>query len=330
MEKHEFTKNIEKMVDPIEVGTIHFMQSYAKMIPPAFQYRMIENGAKKSPYMGFVVEPYSFFLCYEIKDTEWAKRLLPDNYELIPTKIFDQDEEAKYYGIFGSFNVHTSAFWGARMELYIIAQNRETGLLSWVIIDYDTNTVSFDEKQGLATGNTQTCIVTTNYQGEIIIDIHGQKDNRRLSVAGDITNGSMQKLNQRLWLEGNLSVTYGRELSNNKGTPFAVVFNPKEVEQAYAIANADIQIEANTWYPGLFEKEPSKIVCFPFAQHFLADSPGHFTQIKDEEELRKQLAEIDFEHVPRYSSKSLKKAFQFGQGISIIVIILLVFFLIVK
>lgn len=330
MERHKFIKQIEKMVDPIEVGTIHFMQSYAKTIPTKMQYRMIENGAKKSPYMGFVVEPYSFFLCYEITDIVWAQNLLPDHYELIPTKIFEQDAEAKYYGIFGSFNVHTSAFWGSRMELYIVAENKETGLLSWVIIDYDTNTVSFDEKQGLATGNTKTCIITTNYQGEVIIDIHGKKDNRILTVTSDITHGVMQKLDQRLWLEGNLSVTYGRELSLNKGTPFAVIFNPKEVEQAYQIAQENIYIKTNTWYPGLFETEPSKIVCFPFAQHFLADSPGHFTQIKNEEELRQQLQNINFDTIPRYSSKPLKKAFQIGQLLSIIIIILLLIFLVMK
>ena len=47
--------------------------------------------------MGFVVEPYCTFLCYEIKDMNIANSLLPEGFEMIKTKIKENDE-AKYYG----------------------------------------------------------------------------------------------------------------------------------------------------------------------------------------------------------------------------------------
>ena len=225
MPKNYFAKNIEKMIDPMDVGTIQFMQSYTKSIPLSLQNKMIRGGAKSNPHMGFVVEPYSFFLCHRITDLELAQDLIPDHYRLIKTKIFEEDEP-EYYCIFGSLNVHTSAFWGTRMECYIIAENKDTGLLSWIIVDYNTNTVSFDEKNGLGAGNTSDCILTTNYDGEIIIDIKDNDENRQLVLEGSLLNGKETELCSRLWLEGNLSVSYGRELSNNKGEPFAVVFNP--------------------------------------------------------------------------------------------------------
>ncbi len=98
--------------------------------------------------MGFVVEPYSSFLCYEIADIDKAKSLLPDGFKLIKTKVFENDEP-KYYCIFGCFRAHTSAFWGARTEFYIIAEDQKTGLLSWIIVDYDTDTISYDKKMAL-------------------------------------------------------------------------------------------------------------------------------------------------------------------------------------
>lgn len=92
MKNNKFIKATERMINPIEVGTIHFMEEYAKYVPNKFMYKMITKGAKKNPYMGFVVEPYSHFVCYELIDLEWAKKLLPDNYELAKCKIFAEDE----------------------------------------------------------------------------------------------------------------------------------------------------------------------------------------------------------------------------------------------
>jgi len=47
----------------------------------------------------------------------------------------------------------------------------------------------------------------------------------------------------------------------------------------------DIHIKENTLFPGLARQEISAAICFPYAQHYIADSPGCYTKIKDREEL---------------------------------------------
>lgn len=329
MKKESFTKRVQGMIDPIEIGTIHFMQSYAKSIPIGVQNKIISSSAKKNSTMGFVVEPYSFFLCYEIKDLNWAEKLLPDNYRLVKTKIF-QEDEYKYYSIFGSFNVNSSAFWGTRMEFYIIAENKDTGLMSWIIVDYDTNTIGFDEKNGLREGNTERCVLTTDYNGDVLVDVKTKDLDRELIVNSNIKNGKRHRLYERLWLEGNLSVAYGRELSKNTGDAFSVTFDPREVEYALKIPYEDVNIEANSWFSGLIEEVPSNIVCFQFAQHYLSDSPGYYSRFKNKEEMIKYKEDIDFDKIPKYSSKPIKKAMQFGQFSSFILIVVLIILLIIK
>ncbi|MGL4382231.1 MAG: hypothetical protein ACRCTA_00765 [Bacilli bacterium] len=329
MPNYEFIKNVEEMIDPIDVGTVSFMQAYAKVIPVSMQNQMIKKGASKSPYMGFVVEPYSLFLCYEIIDVALAQSMIPSNFKLIKTSIFEYDTP-KYYCIFGAFNVHTSAFWGTRMEVYFIAEDLNTNLLSWVIVEYDTNTISYDERKGLSAGNTNTCIFTTNYLGDIILDIKNDQKQRVLEVEGNITGGVRKDINQRLWLEGNLSIAYGNSLTSNHNGSFAVMFEPGEVASALDIELEAIKIKANTWFNNLIAPTPSQIACFPFAQHFLSDSPGHYSTILNEEQLVKQLNQLDFTKIPRYSSKPIRDSFRKGQLISISLIIILIILLIIK
>lgn len=327
--KHDFVKNIEKMINPIEVGTIHFMQSFVQSVPPSMQEKILIKGAQKNPYMGFVVEPYSYFLCNEIIDLDLAQQLIPDDYQLIQCKIF-KDDTPKYYCIQGCLNVHTSAFWGSRLETYIIAESKTTGLLSWIILDYDTNTVSYDTKRGLTKGNTSECVVTTSYDGNVVVDIQNKLKNRALILDSDIKKGIDRELDQRLWLEGNLSIAYSKELATPNTKAFSVIFNPDEVNHALDIPKETTQIEQNTWFPNLFKSEPEHLVCFPYAQHFLSDSPGHFSSLSSEEDLKNKLAGIDFTAFPKYSSASIKKSFQIGQLVSIILIIVLIILLINK
>jgi len=103
MNKKELNKNIEKLIEPVDVGSLHFIQYFNGLLPKSIQRKLISSSSKTSPYMGFVVDPYSYFLCYEIEDIERASRLLPDGFKLIKTKIFDNDEP-KYYCIFGCIN----------------------------------------------------------------------------------------------------------------------------------------------------------------------------------------------------------------------------------
>ncbi len=274
MKKENFAKSVERLVDPITVGSLHFIQPFNRLLPKPIQKLFINSSAKKAPYMGFVVEPYSLFLCNEIEDVKKAKELLPEGFELIKTRIF-ADDEPKYYCIFGCIRAHTSAFWGVRTEFYIIAKDKKTNLLSWIIIDYDTNTISYDNKNGLRPPNGSRSVITINHRGTLFVDIQNNDNNRKLIADADITKGTMACLDQRLWLEGNLSIGYGRNLSENGADIFSLKFEPCEVEKALRIPADSLNMVSNTWYPGLFKKEPSQIVCFPYAQHFVSDSPGH-------------------------------------------------------
>ncbi len=160
--------------------------------------------------MGFVVEPYSLFLCYEILDLNWANSLLPDGFELTKSKIFS-DGELKHYVIFGLFNVHTSAFWGTRLEVNIIAKNKLTGLLSWIIVDYDTNTLSHDKLNGVGELITEKALFTTDYDGNIIVDIENFEKERAIILDASTQITEEKYMDEDLWLEVNLSVAYGKK-----------------------------------------------------------------------------------------------------------------------
>ena len=75
MNKVDFIKGVERLINPIEVGTLHFMQFFNNLLPKSIQKKLVNLSSKKSSYMGFVVEPYSTFLCYEIKDIEVANKI---------------------------------------------------------------------------------------------------------------------------------------------------------------------------------------------------------------------------------------------------------------
>ena len=315
MNKDNFSKGAERLVDPISVGSLHFIQQFNQLLPKPFQKLIVKASSKKTPYMGFVVEPYSLFLCYEIADLEKATALLPDGFELIKTKIFAQDEP-KYYCIFGCFRAHTSAFWGMRAEFYIIAENKKTGLLSWIIVDYDTDTISYDNKNGLTSPNSSRSVMTIDHSGTVLVDVQRDDKSRKLVFDANIENGEMAKLDQRLWLEGNLSVGYSKNFSKDSADIFSLKFEPLEVEKALKIPVANLSLEANTWYPGLFNSKPVQMVCFPYAQHFVSDSPGHASNIKNEAELVAATNAIDFNKIVVFSTKSFKTMFLLGSLVS--------------
>lgn len=329
MDKFRFTKGIEGLVDPMEVGTIHFLSPFSRMLPKKVQNFIVESSAKKMPYMGFVVEPYSYFLAYELVDLAWAEQLIPDNFRLVKAKIFDNDEP-KYYCIFGCFNVHTSAFWGQRMEFYIVAEHKETGLLTWIIVDYDSNTLSYDKAGGLVAPDCKQAVITTDYDGNVIVDMVKNDDSRGLVFSSDIKTGTIAALDQRLWLEGNFSIGYGRELSGNDDAVFALKFNPLEVEKALQLPLDSLSLELNSWYPGLFADTPAQLACFPYAQHFLSDSPGHSSIIRSKEELVRESDAVDFDTMQVYSTQSMRKMFVLGSIIPLIIILILIVALILK
>lgn len=329
MKKFAFTKGVERLVDPMSVGTMHFIQPLNSLLPKTIQKRLITAASKKNPVMGFVVEPYSFYLFYEIADLAKAEAILPDGFRLIKTSIFEHDEP-KYYCISSCFRAHTSAFWGVRNELYLIAEDESTGLLSWIIMDYDTDTISYDNQSGLRAPDATKAVCTIDYSGTIIADIGRSNTSHSIAFTAKVDNGTMTPLNQRLWLEGNLSIGYGRTLSQNQADIFSLKFDPSEVEQALNVPLTDVHITTNSWYPGLFEQTPAHAVCFPYAQHFVSDSPGYTSQLKNKQDLLEADEAIDFDKAGNFSPPPFQRMLIINSIVSTAIIVLLIVLLIIK
>lgn len=325
----DYIKNVEGLIDPIQVGSIHFLQQFLNKLPKDKQNKIIEGAANESPFMGFVVEPYSSFLCYEIKDIAWANSLLSDSFEMVPSRIL-KDEEPKYYAIFGSFNVHTSAFWGSRMEFYLVAKDKTTGLISWIIVDYDTNTISYDKKGGLIGPSTEKSVITTDFDGNVLVDITRKGGVRKLEYHVNVQDGVMEMMDHDLWIYGNLSIGYSKDLSNNSSEVFSLKFNPKEVEKAYRIPNDKVNIVHNTWFSEKLSHEPNHVLVFPYAQHMVSDSPGSASIYSDVESMLKDKEALDFSSVQVYDASKTVSMMMRTVALLIGIIIVLFILLIIK
>lgn len=329
MNKGNFIKGVERLINPIDVGGLHFIQSFNKFLPRPIQDKFVQASAKQTPYMGFVVEPYPTFLCYEILDIEQAKSLLPNGFGLVKTKIFEEDEP-KYYCIFGCFTAHTSAFWGSRVEFYIIAEDQKTKLLTWIIADYDSNTISYDKRDGLRSPNSTKGIVTTSHDGTVYVDFPKDDGSRNLVFDAKVGKGKLKNIDERLWLEGNLSIGYGRSFGIDDAGVFSLKFELNEVDDALEIPLDMVEIETNTWYPGLFKSIPSKVLTFPYAQHFLSDSPGASSRLKNKRELLDSVEKVDFSKIKIFSTQSFKTMFLVGGLVSFLITVTLLVLLIIK
>lgn len=312
----EFIAGVERLVKPVDVTAISFLNSFTRLLPVRLQKKFMKQTARTMPHMGFVVEPYSFFLCYPIINLEAARALISDDYTMIKTRIFT-DDVPQYYIIFGCFNAHTSAFWGSRIEMYVIAENKRTGLLTWVIVDYDTNTNSYDPARGLIAANSTDSVMTTSYDGKLLVDMRRDDRSRRLAAKADVTSGKITTLDQRLWLEGNLSVDYGVNLRDDATVAFGLTFKPDEVSQALRLPLKAVTVEENNWHSGLFATKPTQVVCFPYAQHFVTDSYPQAIQIENKSALAKAVKELgDLRGLKGFSATLLKRQLLIGWIIS--------------
>jgi hypothetical protein len=249
--------------------------------------------------------------------------MLTDRYELAKTKFFEDDEPDYYMGL-GNLSTRASSFWGTRQEAYLIATDKTTGLLSFIFIDILSNTLIAEPSKGVADPNCKKAFFTTNSKGEVFLDIQETKTNRKLSLTGCIKNGKMRELDQRLWLMGNTSISYSKKLAKGDDHPFAVIFDPAEVAEALDIPPEDIHIIENTLFPGLAEPELSKVVCFPFAQHYIADSPGCYTTVKDRDDLISKYNEIaNYKNFKTFSARTIVREVSIVFAIAILIAIFL-------
>ena len=323
----KFIKRVESLIDPVQVSNLLCFQSLKRIVPGPVMRRLLYRAARNTPRIGFVIEPYSLFVFFKLKDIETSRSMLPDRYELTKVRLFVDDEPDYYLGL-GNLSTRASTFWGVRQEAYLIARDKVTGLLSWIFIDILSNTLIALPSTGITDPNTRTAIFTTNSKGEVLLDISEEKTERRFSLRGNLRNGKLRPLDQDLWLMGNTSIGHSVRLADGDDTPFAVIFDPAEVAEALDVPIDDVRIMENTLFPGLAEPEPSKVVCFPFAQHYIADSPGCHTSVKDRDDMiaiYNEMAEAGPEKT--FSARTIAAQVAAGIAVTALIIALLLLIL---
>ena len=300
-----FALGTERLVDPLSVSAIHFVQPFACAVPLSLQHKMVAKGSEASPYMGFVVEPYAFFMFYELVDFEAARRVLPTGFRLVKSRVFEGDEEA-YYAILSFFRVHTSAFWGARCEFYLVAENERTGLLTWVIVDYMSDTISYDRASGLRGPSASGMVATVTCDARVLVDV-SDGGTKRVALAASLAGSRMRALDRRLWVEGNTSIGYGKLLSEDEADVFSLTFPPDMMASSLEVPLEGLELEKMAWHANMVGARPVRLACFPFSQHLLSDSPGKVSSFASESELAETARLVDFEAIRPFSVERVRR-----------------------
>lgn len=290
----EYARGVERLVDPLMVGKTHYMQTKLAKLPVCLQKKIVTSATKKAAKMPFVVEPYCTFLFYEIPDPAKIQKFMPTGFIPAKSKIFDVGP-AKYYGIVSMFRIHTNVFWGARAEFYLVAENQNTGLLSWIMMDYISDTISYDEVHGLKSPDSKSAVMTTTCEGDFVCEMKSLDSKKKVECLINLTRAKMKPLNQKLWIEGNTSIAYGRRAGEPDGDLFSLTFMPEEMSSALDIPLGDIKFASvATDTTGKFGAILDRAVSFPYAQHMLSDAPGAHTHYGSEQALRKAAESIKF------------------------------------
>ncbi|MBQ2672572.1 hypothetical protein IJG01_01190 [Candidatus Saccharibacteria bacterium] len=292
----DYAKNVEKLVDPMAVGKVHYLQTKMKHLPIWAQRKIVTKASEKASKMPFVVEPYCTFLFYEIKEPAKIQKYLPEGFEPAKTAVFENGPE-KYYGIVTMFRIHTSVFWGARTEFYLVAENKNTGLLSWIMCDYISDTISYDEKHGLKSPDAKGTVMTTTCEGDFVCDTENAEKTKYAKCGMSLLNAKMKPLNQRLWIEGNTSIAYGRTSGQADGDLFSLTFFPEEMKQALEVPLKDVRRADVFCSVGKVGGVLERAASFPYAQHMLSDSPGQRTHYGNEQKLRQAVEAVDFSKI---------------------------------
>ncbi len=327
-ENRDFIHKTESLVKPQDVTAISFLGDFNKLLSKKAQHKIMEKGSRKIPYMGFIVDPYCFFLSYRIKDTAAAQAMLPDGYELAEASFFSNEEKYPMV-IFSAFSARTSAFIGTRLEFYIIARNRETGLVSWIISDYETNTNSHDPKNGFCGYTSDPTVFTTTPYGELLVNFKNSKKNREFSVKIDLGSGSFDQLDEALWVEGNMSVDYGGELRDESSKNFSLIFDPVLMKEALNIPVDKIEITTNSYLDSIIETEkPESAAIFPYSQHFIIKQDLKRNELNDKTGLENQVRNfLDRTGFKTMSGNDIKKPLLVGFIVSSLVNLGIILFL---
>ncbi|THB64248.1 MAG: hypothetical protein D6B26_05145 [Spirochaetaceae bacterium] len=244
--------------------------------------------------------------------------------------VFEGDEPDYYYGI-GNLNTRGSTFWGVRLESYLIARDTETGLISWIFFDILSNTIIAIPSEGITGPNSRNAMFTTNAKGDIYLNIKDDRSDRELVLKGNLQNGKLRRPEQPLWVMGNTSIGHVKNISVRGDDPFAVIFDPAEVGSAMDLPAGDFVISRNTLVPDFAEQQPAIVACFPYTQHYIADSPGCRTYVRNTEDLighYNRLAQM--RDIKTFSTKGIRRLFFAGLVVSPLISLALLILLIIK
>lgn len=292
----EYAKGVEKLVDPMEVGKVLYMQTKLRKLPVWAQRKIVSSATAKADKMPFVVEPYCTFMFYEITEPGKMQKFLPAGFVPAKASVFDGDAP-KYYGIVTMFRVHSSVFWGARTEFYLVAENAETGLLSWIICDYISDTISYDAKHGLKSPDARQAVMTTTCEGDFVCDMMDETGKKYVRSEMNLVDAKMRALDPRLWIEGNTSIAYGRLAGEEDGDLFSLTFFPEEMKSALEVPIAKVRKAEVLCGTGKLGGVLERAVSFPYAQHMLSDAPERRTHYGSEKALRAAVEKVNFKKI---------------------------------
>ncbi|MDC7235103.1 MAG: hypothetical protein PQJ58_17855 [Spirochaetales bacterium] len=306
-ENREFVKKVEQLVQPEDVNAISFLGDANKIFPLSVQQAMVRQGNKKGGYMGFIVEPYCFFLAYEITDEDRALQYLPPDYELVPIKLFE-DEPERNLLIVGTFSARTSAFTGVRSEFYLIARNKKTAVPAWMIIGYETNTNSYDPGHGFTGYSIKDSLFTTTPYGELLVHLNSKEKGIGLSARAQIKDAPFKPLGTKLWLDCNFHTDYASELKGDEESIFSLVFDPVTMKEALYIAPEDVQVDCMNYFNDIIDiSAPVTTLCFPYSQHYFIESlnPRRHSNTEELEETVQDF--LKMEELPTMKAEQIKK-----------------------
>ncbi|MBN8216907.1 MAG: hypothetical protein J0L75_09710 [Spirochaetes bacterium] len=285
----QFISKTESLVRPKDVTAISFLGDFNRLLPVGAQGKVMKRGSIDIPYMGFIVDPYCFFLAYRITDRAAAQAMLPSGYELADARVFE-GQPAGPLVIVGAFSVRTSAFIGNRVEFYIIARKRDTGMVSWIIADYETNTNNYEPKNGFGGYTADPAVLTTTPYGEVLVDFAGIRSGKALRFTASLEKAAWRDLDRELWVVGNLSVDYGGELSVASSKPFSLIFDPALMGRAQEIPLECVALAKNDYLPGLIDADhPLCAAVFPYSQHFIIKQDLAENSLRTEADLEGQI-----------------------------------------
>ena len=292
----DYAKGVERLVDPMEVGKVTYMQTKLRKLPVWMQRKIVASATAKADKMPFVVEPYCSFMFYEIVEPEKMQKFLPDGFRPVKASVF-KGGMPKYYGIVTMFRVHSSVFWGARTEFYLVAENVGTGLLSWIICDYISDTISYDAKHGLKSPDARRAVMTTTCEGDFVCDMIDETKKKYVRCEMNLEGAKMRALDSRLWIEGNTSIAYGRLAGEEDADLFSLTFFPEEMKQALEVPIGKVRKAEVLCGTSKLGGKLERAVSFPYAQHMLSDAPERQTHYGSEEALRAAVEKVRFDRI---------------------------------